>query len=147
LKGSLVFLENYDIHVARQMVSGCDVWLNNPRRPLEASGTSGQKISANGGLNLSIMDGWWREGYDKTNGFSIGDDSHPQSIEEQDRIDSANLYKALTQEVIPCFYDRGSNGIPKAWVKKIRRAMVTLVPQFNTWRMVEEYSTKFYLQK
>ena len=100
LHGHLVFLENYDIHIARQMVSGCDVWLNNPRRPLEASGTSGQKTSAHGCLNMSIMDGWWREAYDGTNGFAIGGDHHPDRIEEQDRIDSENLYKVLEEEVI-----------------------------------------------
>ena len=147
LKGHLVFLENYDVHVARQMVSGCDVWLNNPRRPLEASGTSGMKAGPHGCLNLSILDGWWREGYDGTNGFAIGEDAHPHSIEEQDRLDSANLYRALTEQVIPCFFDRDANGIPREWIKKIRRAMVTLVPQFNTWRMVQEYAKKYYLTK
>jgi starch phosphorylase len=96
---------------------------------------------------LSILDGWWREGYDGTNGFAIGDDSHPQSIEEQDRLDSANLYTALTEQVIPCFYDRDANGVPREWIRKIRRAMVTLVPQFNTWRMVQDYATKYYLTK
>jgi glycogen phosphorylase len=147
LKGHLVFIENYDVHIARQMVSGCDVWLNNPRRPLEASGTSGMKAGPHGCLNLSILDGWWREGYDGTNGFAIGDDTHPASIDEQDRRDSANLYKALTEEVIPCFFDRDAQGIPREWLKKIRRAMVTLVPQFNTWRMVQEYAEKYYLTK
>ncbi len=147
LKGHLVFIENYDVHVARQMVSGCDIWLNNPRRPLEASGTSGMKASCQGCLNLSILDGWWREGYDGTNGFAIGDDSHPNSIEEQDRQDSANLYKALTEQVIPCFYDRDANGIPKAWLQKIRRAMATLVTQFSTCRMVQDYADKYYLTK
>ena len=145
LKGHLVFIENYDVHVARQMVSGCDVWLNNPRRPLEASGTSGMKASCHGGLNFSILDGWWREGYDGTNGFAIGDDSHPDNVEEQDRRDSENLYKTLTEEVIPCFFNRDANGIPRQWIQKIRRAMLTLVPQFNTWRMVQEYATKYYL--
>jgi len=147
LKGYLVFIENYDVHVARQMVSGCDVWLNNPRRPLEASGTSGQKAGCHGCLNLSILDGWWREGYDGTNGFAIGTDSHPDSIEEQDRVDSENLYKILTQEVIPCFFERDENGIPRRWVQNIRRAMVTLVPKFNTWRMVQEYTRKYYQAK
>jgi starch phosphorylase len=127
------------------MVSGCDVWLNNPRRPLEASGTSGQKAGCHGCLNLSILDGWWREGYDGTNGFAIGTDVHPDSIEEQDRLDSENLYKMLTQEVIPCFFERDANGIPRRWIQKIRRAMVTLVPKFNTWRMVQEYATKYYV--
>jgi len=145
LKGSLVFIENYDVHVARQMVAGCDVWLNNPRRPLEASGTSGMKAGCHGCLNFSILDGWWREGYDGTNGFAIGDDSHPESIEEQDQQDSKNVYKTLTEEVIPCYFNRDANGIPRQWIQKIRRAMVTLVPQFNTWRMVQEYTTKFYL--
>jgi len=145
LKGHVVFIENYDVHVARQMVSGCDVWLNNPRRPLEASGTSGQKAGCHGCLNLSILDGWWREGYDGTNGFAIGTDSHPDSIEKQDSTDAENLHRVLTQEVIPCFFDRDSNGIPRTWIKKIRRAMTTLVPQFNTWRMVQEYATKYYL--
>ena len=147
LQGHLVFIENYDVHVARQMVSGCDIWLNNPRRPLEASGTSGMKAGSHGCLNLSILDGWWREGYDGTNGFAIGDDSHAADIEEQDRVDSANLYKALTEEVIPCFFDRDAQGVPREWIKKIRRAMATLVPQYNTWRMVQEYTNKYYLTK
>ncbi len=147
LKGHLVFIENYDVHVARTMVSGCDVWLNNPRRPLEASGTSGQKAGCHGCLNLSILDGWWREGYDGTNGFAIGDDSHPANIEEQDRLDSENLYQTLTGKVIPLFYNRDQNGLPREWIQMIRRAMVTLVPQFNTWRMVREYANKYYLAK
>jgi starch phosphorylase len=147
LKGHMVFIENYDVHVARQMVSGCDIWLNNPRRPLEASGTSGQKAGCHGCLNLSIMDGWWREGYDGTNGFAIGGDEHPASIEVQDHQDSANLYKALTEEVIPTFYNRDDRGVPRQWVKKIRRAMVTLVAQFNTWRMVQDYTRNYYLPK
>ncbi|HEV8542046.1 MAG TPA: alpha-glucan family phosphorylase [Verrucomicrobiae bacterium] len=146
LKGHLVFIENYDIHVARQMVSGCDVWLNNPRRPLEASGTSGQKTSCHGCLNLSILDGWWREGYDGTNGFAVGDDSHPDDIEEQDRRDSANLYKTLTEEVIPRFYNRDAHGIPRQWIAMIRRAMVTLVARFSTSRMVKEYAESYYLR-
>jgi glycogen phosphorylase len=145
LKGHLVFLENYDVHVARQMVSGCDVWLNNPRRPLEASGTSGQKAGCHGCLNLSILDGWWREGYDGTNGFAIGDDSHPDSVEEQDQRDAANLYRTLTAQVIPTFYDRDAAGLPRKWLQMIRRAMVTLVPQFNTSRMVQEYARKYYV--
>jgi starch phosphorylase len=145
LAGHLVFIENYDVHVSRQMVSGCDVWLNNPRRPLEASGTSGMKTCSHGCLNLSIMDGWWREGYDGTNGFSIGDDSHPDKIEEQDRRDAANLYRTLTEEVIPCFFNRDASGVPRQWIQKVRRAMATLTPQFSTWRMVQEYVNKYYL--
>jgi starch phosphorylase len=114
---------------------------------LEASGTSGQKAGCHGCLNLSIMDGWWREGYDKTNGFAIGGDNHAASIEAQDEMDSANLYKALTEEVIPAFYNRDDRGVPRQWIKKIRRAMVTLVPQFNTWRMVQDYTRNYYLPK
>jgi len=147
LQGHLVFIENYDVHVARQMVSGCDVWLNTPRRPLEASGTSGMKAGFHGCLNLSILDGWWREGYDGTNGFAIGEDAHANSVEEQDRTDSANLYKALTEQVIPLFYKRDAQGIPRQWIQRIRRATVTLVPRFTTRRMVREYVEKYYLPK
>jgi glycogen phosphorylase len=145
LRGRLIFIENYDVHIARQMISGCDVWLNTPRRPLEASGTSGQKIIGNGGLNLSILDGWWREGYDGTNGFAIGDDSQPASVAEQDRLDNANLLKVLSEEVVPCFYDRDEHGIPRRWMATIRRSMATLIPKFTTWRMVQEYMLKYYL--
>jgi glycogen phosphorylase len=146
LKGHLVFIENYDIHVARQMTSGCDVWLNNPRRPLEASGTSGMKACCHGCLNFSILDGWWREAYDGTNGFAIGDDSHPDSIEEQDQRDSENLYRTLTHEVIPTFYNRDANGVPRQWIAKIRQAMATCVTQFSTTRMVRDYAQRYYLQ-
>jgi starch phosphorylase len=144
LRGKVVFIENYDIHVARKLVSGCDVWLNNPRRPLEASGTSGMKAAINGCLNFSILDGWWREGFDGTNGFGIGPDDHPENVDEQDEVDRENLYRALTQEVVPCFFNRDAHGIPRQWIKRIRRAFETLVPQFNTWRMVQEYTEKYY---
>jgi starch phosphorylase len=147
MAGYLVFVENYDIHIARQMVSGCDVWLNNPRRPLEASGTSGMKAGCHGCLNLSILDGWWREGYDGTNGFAIGEDSHPNNVGEQDRVDSANLYKTLTEQIIPMFFDRDEKGIPRQWIQRIRRAMVTLVPRFTTDRMAKEYTRNYYLTK
>jgi starch phosphorylase len=145
LRGRLVFIENYDVNIARQMISGCDVWLNTPRRPFEASGTSGQKIVCNGGLNLSILDGWWREAYDGTNGFAIGDDSQPDLVMEQDREDNVSLLKVLSEDVIPCFYDRGEHGIPHKWIAKIRRSMATLLPRFTTWRMVQEYVLKYYL--
>jgi starch phosphorylase len=145
LKGHLVFIENYDIHVARQMVSGCDVWLNTPRRPLEASGTSGMKALCHGCLNLSIMDGWWREAYDGTNGFAIGPDAHPDSVEEQDRVDAENLYRVLSEEVIPLFYQRDAQGIPRQWIQRIRRSMAT-VPRFTTDRMVREYVERYYRQ-
>ncbi len=144
LKGHLIFLENYDIHVARQMVAGCDIWLNNPRRPLEASGTSGMKTTAHGCLNLSILDGWWREGYDGKNGFGIGPDSHPADVNEQDQVDSANLYQTLTTEVIPLFYQRDADGLPRQWIGRIRHAWKTLAAQYSTWRMVQDYTEKYY---
>ena len=147
LTGKMVFLENYDVHVARQMVSGCDIWLNNPRRPLEASGTSGMKTTPHGCLNFSILDGWWREGYDGTNGFAIGDDSHPPLTDEQDRRDSENLYRTLTEQVIPTFFDRDAHGLPRQWIQRIRRAWTTLTAQFSTDRMVREYTEKYYVGK
>jgi starch phosphorylase len=103
------------------------------------------KACCHGCLNLSILDGWWREAYDGTNGFAIGDDSHPDSVEEQDHRDSENLYRVLTEEVIPSFYNRDATGIPRQWIARIRRAMVTCVPQFNTDRMVREYAQRYYL--
>jgi starch phosphorylase len=98
-------------------------------------------------MNLSILDGWWREGYDGTNGFAIGEDSHPNDVAQQDRVDSANLFKTLTEQVVPMFYNRDVNGIPRQWLQRIRRTMTTLVPQFTTDRMVKEYTRKYYLAK
>ena len=115
LKGNLVFIENYDVHVARQMVSGCDVWLNNPRRPLEASGTSGMKAGCHGCLNLSILDGWWREGYDGTNGFAIGEDSHPEFGRGTGPASTARIFtRRSPNRSSRCFYDRDAQGIPRA---------------------------------
>ena len=147
LVAKVVFIENYDIHVARYLISGADVWLNTPRRPLEASGTSGQKVSVHGGLNLGVLDGWWREGYDGTNGWPIGGDSSLEDPEAQDAADAESLFETLTQAVIPLFFDRNAQGIPRGWIEKIRRAMQTLIPQYNTDRMVAEYVTKYYLSK
>jgi starch phosphorylase len=145
LFGKVVFIENYDINVARNLVSGADVWLNTPRRPLEASGTSGQKVSIHGGLNCSIMDGWWREAYNGHNGFSIGTDESPESAEEQDTQDAEFLYDVIKNSILPEFYDRNKNGIPVRWLKRVRRAIATLVPQYNTHRMVAEYVKKYYI--
>jgi glycogen phosphorylase len=147
LFGKVVFLENYDINVARHMISGVDVWLNNPRRPMEASGTSGMKILIHGGLNLSILDGWWREGYNGSNGWAIGEDANSDNQEEQDRLDLESLYKLLTESVIPTFYDRDEYGIPRNWIQMIRHSMVSLIPEFNTDRMVAEYVEKYYKNK
>lgn len=145
--GRILFVENYDIQVARLLVSGCDVWLNNPRRPLEASGTSGMKCTAHGGLNCSIMDGWWREGYDGSNGFAIGGDHHASDVHEQDRLDAENLYTVLEKELIPTYYDRDVTNIPRNWIKRIRRAMMTLVNAYSTDRMVSDYVKQYYLEK
>jgi glycogen phosphorylase len=145
LNGKVVFLENYDINVARHLISGADVWLNTPRRPLEASGTSGMKITIHGGLNFSIMDGWWREGYNGKNGWRIGDDHHESNAEEQDEHDVESLINVLSESVIPEFYDRDERGIPLAWLKRIREAMLTLLSQFSTNRMLGEYIQKYYM--
>ena len=145
--GKVVFLENYDMNVARHMISGTDLWLNTPRRPLEASGTSGQKVSVHGGLNLSVLDGWWREGYDGTNGWAIGADEHPADQAAQDRADLESLYQTLSRNIIPLFFDRDSQGIPRGWIAKIRRSMQTLIPIYNTDRMVTEYVTRYYLRR
>jgi starch phosphorylase len=144
LFGKVVFVENYDINVARHLVSGADIWLNNPRRPLEASGTSGMKVLIHGGLNLSIMDGWWREANDGSNGWAIGDDSHEPDTDIQDERDFQSLLHTLATSVLPEFYERDSHGIPRAWIKRIRRSLATLVPQFSTDRMVAEYTRNYY---
>ena len=142
--GRVIVVENYDINVARHLVSGCDVWLNTPRRPLEASGTSGQKVSINGGLNFSILDGWWAEAYNGKNGWAIGGAEENLSQEEIDQRDADSLYDVLANELIPMFYDRDANGVPKKWVARIRNAMRTVVPVYNTHRMVSDYATKYY---
>ncbi|MBF8296242.1 MAG: alpha-glucan phosphorylase [Bacteroidetes bacterium] len=144
LVGKVVFVENYDMNVARHLISGADVWLNTPRRPLEASGTSGQKTVIHGGLNFSIMDGWWPEGYNGTNGWSIGDDTAESDLGLQDDKDFDSLFRTLTERVIPEFYDRNAQGIPEAWIKHIRSAMHSLVPVYNTDRMVAEYFNEYY---
>jgi starch phosphorylase len=145
MAGKIAFIEDYDIDVARHLVSGADVWLNNPRRPLEASGTSGMKITIHGGLNVSILDGWWREGYNAENGWSIGDDRAETDIVAQDEYDFKNLVHTLSTSVIPEFFDRDEHGIPRRWLQRIRNAMQTLLSQFSTDRMVAEYVQKYYL--
>lgn len=144
LFGKVVFIENYDINVARHLVAGADVWLNNPRRPLEASGTSGQKVVIHGGLNCSVMDGWWREAYDGSNGWAIGKDESPPSPEHQDEQDAENLFSLLKGRIIPEFYDRDRCGIPQRWLSRIRHSIATLVPRYNTHRMVAEYVRRYY---
>ena len=143
--GKLVFLEDYDIRLGRQLVQGVDVWLNNPRRPQEASGTSGQKVLLNGGLNLSVLDGWWAEAYDGTNGFAIGMGEAHASPEAHDRRDSAELLRVLAEEVVPLYYDRDPDGVPRAWTERMKRAIHTLGWRFNADRMVMDYVRLCYL--
>ncbi|HEX8140856.1 MAG TPA: alpha-glucan family phosphorylase [Pyrinomonadaceae bacterium] len=144
VRGRAVFLQDYDQEIARQLVQSVDVWLNVPRRPLEASGTSGEKVAINGGLNLSILDGWWLEGYDGTNGFAIGDLSEDPDTEAADERDAESLYHALEQEVLPLYYDRDEDGVPHRWVAMMKRSISTLAPAFNSDRMVREYAEKIY---
>ena len=143
-RGRVVFVEDYDIGVARHLVQGVDLWLNNPVRPLEASGTSGEKVLFNGGLNLSILDGWWSEAYDGRNGFAIGyGGSHPD-VDEQTRRDGEALYAALEKEVIPMFFDRDPQGIPRRWVERMKWAIISLGWRFNSDRMVKDYFRECY---
>jgi len=139
-----VFLEDYDQEIARQLVQSVDVWLNVPRRPQEASGTSGEKVAINGGLNLSILDGWWREGYDGTNGFAIGNGNDDADVAKMDALDAESLYRTLEVEVIPLFYSRDDSGLPRNWIAMMKRAIQTLAPKYNSDRMVEEYARKIY---
>ncbi|HSZ20080.1 MAG TPA: alpha-glucan family phosphorylase [Candidatus Acidoferrum sp.] len=140
-----VFVEDYDINVGRHLVQGVDVWLNNPRRPLEASGTSGQKVVLNGGLNLSVLDGWWAEAYDGLNGFAIGTGRTHTNMEVHDQRDGENLYRALREEVIPLFYQRDRDGLPRGWIKRMKRTIRTLGWRFNANRMVMDYTMKCYI--
>lgn len=144
LRRRVVFLEDYDMNVARYLVTGVDVWLNNPRRPLEASGTSGMKVSVNGGLNLSILDGWWCEGYHQDNGWAIGAGEEYTDLTYQDDVESRAIYDLLEQEIVPQFYTRTSDGLPRGWLRMMKRALSTLCPYFNTNRMVQEYVEKCY---
>jgi len=140
----VVFVEDYDIHVARYMVQGIDVWLNNPRRPLEASGTSGMKVCCNGGINLSILDGWWVEGYAQNNGWAIGAGEEYTDLTYQDDVESRAIYDLLEQEIVPLFYTRSSDGLPRGWLRVMKQSMGTVCPVFNTNRMVQEYIEKCY---
>ncbi|SFI67256.1 alpha-glucan family phosphorylase [Planctomicrobium piriforme] len=144
-KGKIVFLEDYDINLARYLVQGVDVWLNNPRRPLEASGTSGQKVVLNGGLNLSVLDGWWAEAYDGMNGFAIGDGLIHANQDIQDERDAQSLIHVLTNEVIPLYYDRDQDDLPREWIRRMKRAVTTLGWRFNADRMVMDYVREAYV--
>ena len=141
----LVFVEDYNINVGRHFVQGVDVWLNNPRRPLEASGTSGQKVVLNGGLNLSVLDGWWAEAYDGLNGFAIGTGRTHSNVELHDSRDGEDLYRVLKNEVIPLYYQRDRDGLPRGWIKRMKRTIRTLGWRFNANRMVMDYTLKCYV--
>jgi glycogen phosphorylase len=140
-----VFVEDYDINVGRHFVQGVDVWLNSPRRPLEASGTSGQKVVLNGGLNLSVLDGWWAEAYDGLNGFAIGTGRTHSNMNVHDTRDGEDLYRVLREEVIPLYYQRDKDGLPRGWIKRMKRTIRTLGWRFNADRMVMDYTLKCYV--
>jgi starch phosphorylase len=143
--GKLVFLEDYDIDMARALVQGCDVWLNTPRRPQEASGTSGQKVPVNGGLNLSILDGWWAEGFRGDNGWAIGDAHVEAETEAQDLADAGSLYRLLAEEVVPRFFAREENAPPRRWVETMKASIESVAAPFSAHRMVRDYVLDCYL--
>ena len=143
--GRVAFIEDYDINVARHLIQGVDVWLNNPRRPLEASGTSGQKAVLNGALNLSVLDGWWAEAYDGSNGFAIGKGTRPVDDAIADARDAAHLYRVLSEEVIPLYYDRDDDGLPQQWIKRMMSSISSLAWRFSAHRMVADYVRCAYI--
>jgi starch phosphorylase len=144
-KGKIFLLENYNIAMSRYLVSGVDVWLNNPRRPMEASGTSGQKASVNGVINFSVLDGWWAEGYDQTNGWSIGTNEEYASYQEQDIADSQSMYKTLETKIIPLFYDKNENGLSGKWVEMMKNSIITTGGKYSTARMLIDYTDNLYI--
>ncbi|AJE04398.1 glycosyltransferase family 1 protein [Geobacter pickeringii] len=144
-RGKIVFIEDYDMAVARHLVQGVDVWLNTPRRPLEASGTSGMKVAFNGGLNMSVLDGWWPEGYRGNNGWAIGNGEVYDDVDYQNEVESRAIYDLLEKEIVPLFYDRGTDDIPRGWLSCIKASLQTLCPLFSTERMVQEYTQLCYL--
>lgn len=141
----VIFLSDYDMNLARRMVQGVDVWLNNPRRPWEASGTSGMKVLVNGGLNLSELDGWWAEAYEPSVGWAIGDGKEHGDDAALDAMEAEQLYRLLENEVIPTFYERDEQGIPRNWIQMIKHSMAKLTPEFSASRTVMEYTEKYYL--
>jgi starch phosphorylase len=143
-KRSLLFLEDYDINVARYLVQGVDIWLNTPLRPMEASGTSGMKVSANGGLNVSILDGWWAEAYKPDIGWAIGSGEHYDDLEYQNRVESQALYDLLEKDIVPLFYRRGKDNLPREWIAMMKASIRDLAPLFSSNRMVHDYATNFY---
>ena len=143
--GKIIFVEDYDIKLARRMVSGVDVWLNNSRRPLEACGTSGQKAGMNGVIHCSSLDGWWDEAYDGENGWAIGDRREYKNAETQDLADSNSLYDLLEEEIIPEYYARNEAGLPEKWIGRMKASIICAISEFNTHRMVRDYTEKMYI--
>ena len=143
--GRIVFVEDYEINVGRHLVQGVDVWLNNPRRPLEASGTSGQKVVLNGGLNCSVLDGWWAEAFNGKNGFGIGHGSQHVDTDVGDLRDGEDLLRVLQDEVITLFYDRDTDGLPQKWIDRMVNSIATLAARFSAHRMVMDYVEQDYL--
>ena len=145
LKGRVLFVENYDMRIARFLVQGVDLWLNTPRQPQEASGTSGMKVALNGGLNCSVLDGWWCEGFDPDHGWAIGAETNAADPEARDAQDSEALYQLLEREIVPCYYRRDEAGLPRDWIARMKLAIAELSPRFCSQRMVQEYVERFYL--
>jgi len=143
--GKVILVENYNMTLARNLVQGVDIWLNNPRRPLEASGTSGQKVCINGLINFSILDGWWCEGYNGKNGWVIGDDTFFDNEYYQDNADSESIYNTLEKQIIPTYFDRNENGVPEKWVAVMKESIKSNTSLYSTHRMVQDYTTKFYI--
>ncbi len=144
-KGKIFILENYNIAMSRYLISGVDVWLNNPRRPMEASGTSGQKASVNGVINFSVLDGWWAEGYTQTNGWTIGTNSEYDSYEAQDMADSQSMYRTLEEKIIPVYYEKDKNGLSKKWLELMKNSIITTGGKYSTARMLVDYTNNLYI--
>jgi starch phosphorylase len=144
LRKKIAFIEDYDINVARYLVSGVDIWLNTPQRPFEACGTSGMKAACNGVLNFSVLDGWWDEAYDLKNGWAIGNREKYSDKEYQDEVESKAIYSILEKDIIPLFYERGSDGLPREWIRMMKHSLLSIASRYNTHRMVKEYFYKFY---
>jgi len=145
LENRVVFLEDYDSYIARRLVQGVDLWLNHPLRPLEASGTSGMKSAPNGGINLSVLDGWWREGYNGSNGWAIGAEIDDGSAEFQKQVDASSLYQLLENQIVPLYYAKPDGKLPLAWLQLMRESIRSVTPVFNTQRMVKEYTEQLYI--
>jgi starch phosphorylase len=145
LENRVVFLEDYDSYIARRLVQGVDLWLNHPLRPLEASGTSGMKSAPNGGINLSVLDGWWREGYNGSNGWAIGAEIDDGTTEFQNEVDGSSLYQLLENQIVPLYYAKPDGKLPLAWLQLMRESIRSVTPVFNTQRMVKEYTEQLYI--